>query len=185
MASGEGRAAAFVRGVPFAALCGGAIWCVAVDAYLDRHEPPVPVMAALDWSAHHVWTVLALRALPPRLLGDAAAPALATSIALDVDHLPIAAKMLRGQLDLPRPRPHTFLTPLALAAAGRRSRRTRFAAFGIAVHLTRDLFNGPGVDAAWPLRSGHVRLPTAAEAVVLTGLLALARSRSSALAPQG
>lgn len=170
MASREGRAAGFVRRVPLPALAAGALWCVAVDAYLDRRQPPVPVMAALDWSCHHVWTVLALRALPDDALDAAAAPALATSIALDVDHLPIAAAMLRGELDLPRPRPHTFLTPLALAALGR-----RHAAFGIAIHLTRDLFNGPGVDALWPLRSRQVRLPVAAEAVVLATLVTLAR----------
>lgn len=137
-------------------------------------------MAALDWSCHHVWTVLALRALPDALLDDAAGPALATSIAIDVDHLPIAAAMFRGELDLPRPRPHTFLTPLVLAAAStvvpsRFRRRTRFAAFGTTVHLTRDLFNGPGVDVAWPLRPGHVRLPVAAEAAALGALLALAQ----------
>lgn len=91
---------------------------------------------------------------------------------IDLDHVPIAVAISRGE-DLPRPRPHTFLTPLALALAGRRS-----VAFGVLAHLARDLFNGPGVDALWPLRSDRVRLPVAAEAVALGALLVRAARRS-------
>jgi hypothetical protein len=80
--------------------------------------------------------------------------------------------MIRGD-DLPRPRPHTFATPLALVAA-----RLDAAAFGTAVHLTRDLFNGPGVAVAWPLSAKDVRLPLAVEALALGALVRLAWRRS-------
>lgn len=155
-----------------------------MDVTLERRELPAPVVAALDWSAHHVWTVLALRALPDAAREAAAGPALATSIAIDVDHVPLALELLRRNYDVPRPRTHTFLTPLAVAAiaaalprGSTARRRTLGAAFGTAVHLTRDLFNGPGVDVVWPLRAGHVRLPVAAEGVVLLTLLARAARR--------
>jgi hypothetical protein len=128
----------------------------------------VPVAAALDWSAHLATTALALRALPGDRAAELSDAALAASLLIDLDHVPLAPAMLRGA-DLPRPRPHTLLTPLALAAAGRRG-----AAFGTAAHLARDLFNGPGVALAWPVHGRDVRLPVALEAAVLAALVALA-----------
>jgi hypothetical protein len=127
----------------------------------------------MDWTAHLTATALALRALPEHAADRLAAPALVASVVIDADHLPIASAMLRGEEDLPRPRPHTFLTPALLALAGRRA-----AAFGTAVHLTRDLFNGPGVAVAWPAHPRLVKLPVALEAVVLAGALSAAWRRS-------
>ena len=131
------------------------------------------MLAALDWSAHLAATTLALRVLPPAHADRLAAPALAASVAIDADHLPIAAAMLRGEDELPRPRPHTFLTPALLALAGARG-----AAFGVAVHLARDLFNGPGVAVVWPLRPRIVRLPVAVEVLALGALVSAAWRRS-------
>ena len=148
---------------------------VALDVWLERREeqPAVPVLAALDWTAHLAVTALALRALPPHAADRLAVPALLASVALDADHLPIAAAMLRGADELPRPRPHTFAVPALLAAARRHG-----MAFGTAVHLARDLFNGPGVAVAWPALRHEVRLPVAVEALALAGLLSVASRRS-------
>jgi hypothetical protein len=132
----------------------------------------VPLLAALDWSAHLAATALALRALPHGAAERLAAPALLASVVIDADHLPIAAAMMRGSSELPRPRPHTFATPVALALARRHG-----AAFGTAVHLARDLFNGPGVAVWWPLRARSVRLPVVAEAVALGVLFSVASRR--------
>ena len=147
---------------------------VALDAWLDarEHDPPVPLMAALDWSAHLVTAALVLRALPAATADRVAAPVVVAAIAMDADHLPIAAAMARGE-ELPRPWPHTFATPVALALAGRRG-----AALGVAVHLARDLFNGPGVAVAWPAHAREVRLPVAVEAALLAALVSAAWRRS-------
>ena len=130
----------------------------------------MPVHAVLDWSAHLVTGALVLRAfgLPP----DDEREVLVSSVALDADHLPIALAMVRGD-DPPRPWPHTFATPLVLLAAGRRS-----AAVGVAGHLARDLFTGPGIAAAFPLVRRSVRLPVWAEAVALGALLSAAWRRA-------
>ena len=120
----------------------------------------MPVLAALDWSAHLVTALIALRAFPV----EGEREVLVATVAIDLDHVPIAAAMLRGD-DLPRPRTHTFLVPAALAVLGRRA-----AAYGTLVHLCRDLFNGPGV--------GLVRLPVWAEALALGALLSCAWRRA-------
>jgi inner membrane protein len=160
---------------PLPALAAGGAACVALDAAVDRFGvPPVPVLAAADWTAHLVTAALALRALGREPTSRFAASALVASVAIDVDHVPLTAAMVRGD-DPPRPRPHTFVTPAALAALGVIARgRTRTtllgAAFGVAAHLTRDLFNGPGVAVAWPLAGHRVRLPVPAEAITLAVL---------------
>jgi hypothetical protein len=171
---------AAIRAVPLRALAAGAVASVAFDAWLERREtlPPVPVLAAADWTAHLAATALALRALPPHLADRLAAPALTASVLIDADHVPIAAAMVRGADDLPRPRPHTFAVPALLAAA-----RSHGAAFGTAVHLARDLFNGPGVAVAWPASPRHVRLPVALEALCLAALVAGAARRAPRLIP--
>jgi hypothetical protein len=163
---------AAVRAVPLPALAAGAAASVALDVWLERADelPPVPVRAGLDWTAHVLATALALRALPEHLADRLAAPALVASVAIDADHLPIAAAMAGGADDLPRPRPHTFAVPALLAAA----RRHGFA-FGTAVHLARDLFTGPGVAVAWPASPRMVRLPVALEALAFAALLAAGR----------
>ena len=165
-----------IRAVPLRAFAVGAAASVALDLWLERHDedqPHVAALAALDWSAHLFATALALRTLPVPVADRLAAPALAASVLIDADHLPIAAAMLRGEGRLPRPRPHTFAVPALLAAARRHG-----AAFGTAVHLARDLFNGPGVVVAWPASPRRVRLPVAAEALTLAVLVSAASRRS-------
>jgi hypothetical protein len=173
--------AAHLAAVPLGALAAGAVGSVALDAAVERHGPPhVAAHALLDWSAHVAVTGLVLRALPERA-ATFAGPALAASVLIDLDHVPLAAAMLRGEAP-PRPRPHTFATPAVLALAGAllrgRARTVALgAALGISAHLARDLFNGPGVAVSWPLHERHVRLPTVAQAPALAALLALAARR--------
>jgi hypothetical protein len=126
-----------------------------------RGNPPVPVHAPLDWGAHVLTALIALRAFPAAEEREV----LVSTVAIDLDHVPIVAAMLRGD-DLPRPRTHTFLVPLALALVGRRG-----SAYGTFVHLGRDVFNGPGV--------GRLRLPVALEAAALGAPLICARTREA------
>jgi hypothetical protein len=174
--------AAHLAAVPLGALAAGAVGSVALDAAVERHGPPHLVAhALLDWGAHVAVTAIVLRVLP-RQAGAYAEPALAASVLIDLDHIPIAAAMLRGDDGLPRPRPHTFATPALLALFGSVLRgRARTIALGAALgttaHLARDLFNGPGVAVGWPLHERHVRLPVALQGVALAGLVALAARR--------
>ena len=135
-------------------------------------------------------TALAGRSLPPRFV----TAALIASVAIDVDHIPgyLGSHVLAGTL--PRPYPHSLLLVLLLAALGGVSRRRGVRevslglAFGVSVHLFRDLATGPGVPLLWPLSDGVASLPYAyfALGLGLATLLALrgapARRRSPARA---
>ena len=168
--------------MPLPALAGGAAATILYDAAVDRRgPPPLPVAAACDWAAHLVGAELVLRALPRRVADPLAVPARVAAVAIDADHLAIAAAMLRDSA-LPRPRPHTLLTPLLLAGVGAAvrgpwRRRVLGAALGVSAHLGRDLFTGPGFAAGWPLTARHVRLPLAGQAAALAALVGLAAAR--------
>ena len=94
---------------------------------------------------------------------------LAGSLLPDLDHIPLALRLVHPDPGDPRPLTHNLLT-LAPVAAG-----SRDAAAGMAAHFVRDLAVGTGVPLLWPLTRRAVRVPYAAYAVVV---LATAYSRS-------
>lgn len=108
--------------------------------------------------------LLALGGQPPARFVVAA---LIASVAIDVDHIPgyLGWDWMTGSLA--RPYSHSLLFVAALAALGllSRNRNLRLAslglAFGLAMHLLRDLATGPGVPLAWPISGEIVSTPYA------------------------
>jgi mannan endo-1,4-beta-mannosidase len=135
-----------------------------------------------------VATVAGLR-LPSRFV----AAALFASVAIDIDHIPgyMGWSGLTGSL--PRPYTHSLVLVLALAAVAwlSRGRATRQIcsglAFGVSIHLFRDLATGPGIPLGWPAETGIAHVPYLFYALVLglTPLAALAPERGGIKATLG
>lgn len=130
----------------------------------------------VDEPAHLAACVVALLALA----GFAVAPsrrfavaALVASVAIDVDHIPgyFGWHGLAGPL--PRPYSHSLILVAALIAVGCLSRRRDVSqlslglAFGVSIHLLRDLATGPGVPLLWPFGDGVSTMPYAVFAALL------------------
>jgi inner membrane protein len=137
----------------------------ALDVVRTSRDWPVPVQAALDWPAHLTTAALVLAALPRRLAPEVAAWALAGSVVIDLDHIPLYLG-LRSVVteDGGRPVTHSLATAAALlgAAIPTRGRRRRVLAglgVGALLHFVRDIGTGPGVPLFWPLRRSNVRVP--------------------------
>jgi inner membrane protein len=142
----------------------------------------------IDVPGHLATVLLALLALvavsgrPPALQFVTAA--LVAGIAIDLDHVPgyLGSHLLTTGSSLPRPVTHSLLAVLLLVAIGwslRGGIRLVFfgVAFGIALHLARDLVTGPGVPLAWPLSDGIVRLPYGLYALAVASAAVVASSK--------
>jgi inner membrane protein len=156
----------------------------AVDTALVR-EWPVPVTAALDWPAHLLTSALVLSALPRRPHLEPALWALAGSVAIDIDHVPLYLGKTPVSGPGGRPASHSLTTPVVLATAALLARgrlRTRLGglAAGTLLHFVRDLGTGPGVPLLWPLRGASVRIPYAAHLAVLAAAAGAVAVRSRA-----
>jgi inner membrane protein len=162
-----------------------------LDVALAARNWPIPVEAALDEPAHLLTAWLLLSAAGVR--GTALLWALAGSVLIDLDHVPLylGAPVTAGG---GRPVSHSLaalVVLLALAWAWR-SQRTRLGglAAGVGLHVVRDLASGPGVPLLWPLLSGSARVPYALYVGVLVAATVLAswqawRSPSRAAGPPG
>jgi len=146
-----------------AGLCGIA----ALDVVrTSRNHWPVPLLAGLDWPAHFLTAALALTALPRRLDPEVAAWALAGSVAIDLDHIPLYLGFRPVVTEAGgRPFTHSLTTATALlgAAVPARGRARKVLAglgAGVLLHLVRDIGTG-GVPLLWPLHRGTVRVPYA------------------------
>jgi inner membrane protein len=159
-----------------------------LDAALRARSWPLLVEALLDEPAHLLTAWLVLWGLCGRRLRDLWPWALAASVLIDVDHVPLYLWPDVVSSDGGRPITHCLLVALLAAAAGAASPRVRTPAWGVAVglllHLFRDLFSAPGVPLFWPVDASGVRLPYALYAAVLGVLVAVAwlRSRPSEVA---
>jgi hypothetical protein len=142
-----------------------ALGCLATIAVADyvihRRRPPWLVVGMFDHPAH-VATAMLLRKEPtPSYLAGSLLP--------DLDHIPLALRVVHPNPSDPRPVTHCLLTVAPVALVDRE------AAKGMLAHFVRDLGVGTGVPLLWPLSGRPVRVPYAAYAVLL---LATAYSRS-------
>ncbi len=158
-----------------------------VDSAVRLTDPPRVVLGLVDEPAHLATAALllgaavALRARPlPRAL---LLSALAMSVLIDVDHVPMdlfGSDVLTAGTR--RPYSHSLTTPLVLAAVAARLPRGRArlvltgAALGVLLHLWRDLATG-GASLFWPLSLRNLATPywLYAASLVLAASLAARR----------
>jgi hypothetical protein len=142
-----------------------ALGCLATIAVADyvihRRRPRWIVVGMFDHPAHVATAMLLRREPTPSYLAGSLLP--------DLDHIPLALRVVHPNPGDPRPVTHCLLTvaPVALL--------NRDAALGMLAHFVRDLGVGTGAPLLWPLSGRPVRVPYAAYAVLV---LASAYSRS-------
>ena len=149
-----------------------ALGCLATIAVADyvihRRRPRWIVVGMFDHPAH-VATALLLRRNPtPSYLAGSLLP--------DLDHIPLALRVVHPNPGDPRPVTHCLLTVAPVALLNRE------AALGMLAHFVRDLGVGTGTPLLWPLSRRPVRVPYAAYAVLVLAS-AYSRSRPSRAAP--
>ena len=143
----------------------------AVDALLMRFSPPLALAALVDELAHVITALLVLGALRRRLTQPFAVGILLGAVLIDVDHLPLVLGwdfLTRGTN---RPYTHSLLavglTGLGAWVLTERSRRIALgAAFGLAMHLVRDMATG-GAPLYWPVAADRVTMPYGVYSVLL------------------
>jgi inner membrane protein len=157
-----------------------------LDAVQQARPWPVPVLGLLDEPAHVATAWLGLAALAPRVMPRRTWwVALAASVIIDVDHVPLYLTGGAFAVDGGRPPTHCLLTVsalLLLGATGSTSRWALGAAAGVLLHLLRDLATGPGVPLLWPYIEASARIPHAVYVAVLVALAVLAATRRPAAA---
>jgi hypothetical protein len=166
-----------------------------------------PVLAAADWGkrlagdsvipggpidelAHLLTTLLIFWALGERTRRRFMVPALAASVAIDVDHVPDRLGIGWFTSGTPRPYTHSLLTIVVVLGVAMlwRPRRDLLlgVAIGLTIHFWRDMGEGGGgVALLWPFSDRAFHYPhggyVAAMAIVLAITAArLARRRSLA-----
>jgi inner membrane protein len=163
---------------------------LAAIAGLDRvrtaRKWPVPVDGTLDEPAHLLTAALLLAAAPRPPAARFAAWALAGSVAIDVDHVPLYLGHMPTVVPGGRPVTHSLPTVAALlagAGVARGPARTALAglAAGVCLHFVRDFATGGfGVPLLWPFRRVDVRVPYPAYAGLLVAAAAAAAARRRA-----
>jgi hypothetical protein len=149
-----------------------ALGCLATIAVADyviqRRRPRWIVVGMFDHPAHVATAMLLRERWTPAYLAGSLLP--------DLDHVPLALRIVHPDPDDPRPLTHCLLT-VAPVAAG-----SRDAATGMLAHFVRDLGVGTGVPLLWPLTGHRFRVPYGAYAVLVLAT-AYSRSRPSRAAP--
>jgi inner membrane protein len=162
---------------------------VALVRGLDRADPAGMSMlevGARDEPAHLATSLLVLLALagPARMRRHrkATATVCASSVLIDVDHLPL-------YVDFPvdvavadgRPFTHSLSTVGALAglaaAAPRHRSLLASASAGVGLHFVRDIATGPGLPLWWPWEQRNRNLPYQLYSRTLMGLAAVGSVR--------
>ncbi len=142
----------------------------------------------LDEPAHLATAALALLAIAgsDRLTRHPylTTAALAASMLIDVDHVPLYAGVPHVAATGGRPFSHSLTTVLILAliwlVTGRRRPVLAGAAAGVCLHFVRDIATGPGLPLFWPMSSETARLPYAAYVAVLVAFTLAATLRARA-----
>lgn len=145
-------------------------------------------IGARDEPAHLATAVLVLLALagPQRLLDHPAptATACASSMLIDIDHVPLYVKIpgVDVAVDGGRPFTHSLSTVAALGAlAGAwRYRRSSLAAAagGVGLHFVRDIATGHGLPLWWPFEHKNRLIPYAFYSRLLWLLAAVGSART-------
>lgn len=170
-----------------------ALFVVADQA--DQHiGNSVLLGAPLDETAHVLTALLVIWALggvADRFL----LPALVTSVAVDLDHLPRDLGQTWLTAGTPRPYTHSLLTiavVLSVAALAKSRRESAIGvALGLVVHFWRDLAEpGTGVALLWPLSSASISLPHASylgvmAVAIAAGLVRAVRYRPNEAVREG
>ncbi|MDX6210775.1 MAG: inner membrane protein [Frankiales bacterium] len=172
------------------ATAASAPWClVALIRWLDSADQegmPLVEVGARDEPAHVATSLLVLlAALGPRRMArhrTAVATACASSVLIDVDHLPLYVDFpVNIRVDGGRPFTHSFSTAAALGllAVGVRYRRRELAAAsaGVLLHFVRDIATGPGLPLWWPWEQRGRRVPYAYYSRLLVVLAAIGSVR--------
>ena len=142
--------------------------------------------ALLDEPAHLATALLVLTAAagPGWLLSHKVFTVSASiaSVAIDVDHIPLYARVPHIAVDGGRPFTHSLATVVLLVSVAFAARRARTVALGLAtgvvLHLFRDLASGPGVSLFWPLSATRMHLPYGAYLTALFLLAAIGTVRA-------
>ena len=138
-----------------------------VDLLITRSDPPLLLLGLLDEPAHLATSGLVLLALGVR--GRPALLVLAASVLIDADHVPLYLGVPGVEAAGGRPLTHSLATLGVLGLLSLRWAPLRWVALGVALHLFRDAFTGPGVPLLWPLEV-VLLLPYGLYAAALTGL---------------
>ena len=147
----------------------GCLATVAVADYVIQRRRPRWIVAGMFDEPAHVATALLLNPRPT--------PAyLAGSLLPDLDHVPLALRLVHPDPSDPRPVTHCLLTVAPVALTSRQ------AAMGMLAHFVRDLGVGTGVPLLWPVSGRPLRIPYLAYAVLVLAA-AYSRSRPSGAAP--
>jgi inner membrane protein len=152
-----------------------------LDLFADQRPLSLPVAGLIDELAHVGTTLLALSVLRPPVTRPFAVAALAAGVLIDVDHLPhvlghfvVGREVSRDGQWLLHSVP-TVAIGLALAwcLTGDRRRVGLGVAFGVAIHLIRDLATG-GTPFFWPVVDHRLIVPYEIYAILLLSLLGIA-----------
>ena len=143
----------------------------AVDLVLARYNLPLAGAALVDEPAHAVTALVGLGALGWRLTRPVAVGTLLGAVLIYIDHVPLVLGwdvLTEGTI---RPYTHSLLTVGVVGLAGwwltERSRRIALgAAFGLAMHLVRDMATG-GVPLYWPVAADRITIAYGAYAALL------------------
>ena len=165
--------------VPRILVVAAAVVIFAVHPVLTLLDLPLWALGILDEIAHLSTALIVVAAWPIRIGRPVILVALASAVAVDVDHVLQYVGIDVLTEGTVRPYPHSLTTPLvafALASALRGTPR-RIAlgvGAGVLAHLLRDVATGPGIAALWPLSDATVRIPWGFYGATMAGLSAIA-----------
>lgn len=152
-----------------------------LDAALQTRDWSVPVMGMLDDSAHVATAGVILAALLPQHAARLAPWALAGSVLIDLDHVPLYAWGALSTGPDRRPGTHSLITvaALGLAAAAIPRLRTPLSglALGVLLHFVRDIGTGPGLPVLWPAARKSFRVRYASYSLPLSAMAAVTAIR--------
>ena len=114
--------------------------------------------------------------------------ALLGSVVIDLDHIPLYLWNVLTADEGSRPVTHSLATVVLLAAGGavvspRHRTPLLGLALGVLLHFVRDLADGPGIPAFWPLTAYNVTMDHTVSVVVLTVVAVAAAVRRLLTAP--